>query len=55
MDDRERKYSVSSQISGSMKQCTAVIRALAPDPEVLLRDEPFGVVDYPVRHNLLFF
>jgi NitT/TauT family transport system ATP-binding protein len=41
-----------SQISGGMKQRTAVVRALAGDPDILLMDEPFGAVDYQMRHNL---
>lgn len=41
-----------SQISGGMKQRTAVIRAMACDPEVLLMDEPFGAVDYQMRQSL---
>ncbi len=41
-----------SQISGGMKQRAAVVRALASNPEILLMDEPFGAVDYQMRHNL---
>ncbi len=50
LDGSENLY--PKQISGGMKQRTAVIRALASDPEVLLMDEPFGAVDYQMRHRL---
>lgn len=40
------------QISGGMKQRTAVIRALACNPQVLLMDEPLGAVDYQMRQLL---
>jgi len=41
-----------NQISGGMKQRTAVIRALACNPQVLLMDEPLGAVDYQMRQIL---
>jgi len=50
LEGKEHLY--PHQLSGGMKQRTAVIRALAYRPRVLLMDEPLGAVDFQMRQVL---